>query len=124
MELTQFKKPSNIWTQKEFLLEFSMIENLVKIIRNKKKASPNKSYTSQLFLGGKTVCLEKLEEEFQELKEALRNNENEIHEAADVIYHLLVTLEAANIKYEDVLKELKKRQIRSGLEEKESRKLK
>ena len=101
-----------------------MIENLVKIIRNRKKASPNKSYTSQLFIGGKTACLEKLEEEVQELKKALHNNENEIHEAADVIYHLLVTLEAANIKYEDVLKELKKRQIRSGLEEKESRKLK
>ena len=101
-----------------------MIEDLLKTIRSRKKTSSNKSYTSQLILGGVPVCIEKLEEEIQELKEALLNNENEVHEAADVIYHLLVTLEAANIKYEDVLYELQKRQIKSGLEEKKSRKLK
>ena len=40
----------------------------------------------------------------------VENNTNKIHEAADVIYHLMVYLEANNIKIEDVMSELKKRQ--------------
>ena len=53
-------------------------------------------------------CIDKMEEEFGELKEALNDNSNIVHEAADTIYHLLVTLEAADIKFEDVLKELER----------------
>ena len=67
-------------------------------------------------------CIGKLEEEFNELKEALNKKNNEVHETADVIYHLLVALEAANIKFEDVLKELEKRKGLSGIEEKNNRK--
>ena len=99
-----------------------MIENLVKIIRDRKKSSPNKSYTAELLSGGVTKCIEKLEEEIVELKDALNKKNNEAHEAADVIYHLLVTLEAGNIKYEDVISELSRRQASSGLEEKKNRK--
>ena len=62
-----------------------------------------------------------MEEEFGELKESLNNNSNIVHEAADTIYHLLVTLEAANIKFEDVLKELEDRKKHSGIEEKKNR---
>jgi phosphoribosyl-ATP pyrophosphohydrolase len=62
-----------------------------------------------------------MEEEFGELKEALNDNSKIVHEAADTIYHLLVTLEAANIKFEDVLDELEKRKNRSGFEEKKNR---
>ena len=51
-------------------------------------------------------CIDKMEEEFDELKEALNDKSNIVHEAADTIYHILVTLEAADIKFEDVLKEL------------------
>lgn len=122
MESIQLKKPNIIWTQGEYLLEFDMIEDLVKIIRDRKNSDPSKSYTSQLLSGGVEKCFDKLEEEIKELKEALNNKDNEIHEAADVIYHLLVSLEAANIKYEDIIKELKDREIRSGLEEKKNRK--
>jgi phosphoribosyl-ATP pyrophosphohydrolase len=63
-----------------------------------------------------------MEEEFDELKEALNDKSNEVHEAADTIYHLLVTLEAANIKFEDVLQELENRKNQSGIEEKNNRK--
>ena len=122
MESIQLKKPNIIWTQGEYLLEFDMIEDLVKIIRDRKNSDPSKSYTCQLLSGGVEKCFDKLEEEIKELKEALNNKDNEIHEAADVIYHLLVSLEAANIKYEDIIKELKDREIRSGLEEKKNRK--
>ncbi len=95
--------------------------NLVKIIRDRKSKDKDKSYTSSLLSGGLSECIDKMEEEFDELKEALNDNSNIVHEAADTIYHLLVTLEAANIKFEDVLQELDNRKKQSGLREKNSR---
>ncbi len=97
------------------------LQNLVKIIRDRKNKDKNKSYTSSLLSGGLEKCIDKMQEEFNELKEALNNNSNITHEAADTIYHLLVTLEAANIKFEDVLEELEKRKKQSGIEEKNNR---
>ena len=99
-----------------------MLENLIKTIRNRKKRSKEKSYTSFLLSGGLTKCIDKMQEEFGELTDALNDNSNIVHEAADTIYHLLVTLEAANIKFEDVLKELENRKSQSGIEEKNNRK--
>tara|TARA_B110001454_G_scaffold158683_1_gene148004 strand:- start:1906 stop:2211 length:306 start_codon:yes stop_codon:yes gene_type:complete len=97
------------------------LENLVKIIRDRKNKDENKSYTSFLLTGGLDKCIDKLQEEFDELKEALNDNSDIVHEAADTIYHLLVTLEAANVKFEDVLIELENRKKISGIEEKDSR---
>ena len=100
-----------------------MLENLIKTIRERKKESKDKSYTSFLLSGGLTKCIDKMQEEFNELTEALKdNNSNVVHEAADTIYHLLVTLESANIKFEDVLKELENRKSQSGITEKNNRK--
>ena len=96
--------------------------NLVNIIRERKNKDKDKSYTSSLLSGGLSKCIDKMEEEFGELKEALNDKSNEVHETADIIYHLLVTLEAANIKFEDVLQELKNRKNQSGIEEKNNRK--
>ncbi len=98
-----------------------MIDELVKIIKERKNSSPDKSYTSSLLSGGLSKCIDKLEEEFGELKKALNIKKNEVHEAADLLYHLLVALEAADVKFEDVLKELEKRKKQSGLEEKNNR---
>ena len=95
--------------------------NLVEIIRDRKNKNEDKSYTSSLLSGGVSKCIDKMEEEFSELKEALNNNSNIVHEAADTIYHLLVTLEAADIKFEDVLKELENRKKESGFKEKNNR---
>jgi len=97
------------------------LEDLVKIIKSRKNKDKDKSYTSSLLTEGVSGCIDKLQEEFDELKEAFNNNSNIIHEVADTIYHLLVTLEAANIKFEDVLEELEKRKKKSGIEEKNSR---
>ena len=96
--------------------------NLVNIIRDRKNKDEDKSYTSSLLSGGLSKCIGKMEEEFVELKEALNDKSNVVHEAADTIYHILVTLEAANIKFEDVLKELDNRKQQSGIEEKNNRK--
>jgi phosphoribosyl-ATP pyrophosphohydrolase len=95
--------------------------NLVKIIRERKNKDGGKSYTSSLLSGGLSKCIDKMEEEFGELKEALNTNSNIVHEAADTIYHLLVALEVADIKFEDVLKELENRKKQSGVEEKNNR---
>ena len=78
-------------------------------IRERKNSSPDKSYTNKL-LNYKSLSVEKVKEEIGELIEAVEKDSNKIHEAADVIYHLMVYLEANNIKVEDVMSELKKRQ--------------
>ena len=87
---------------------FNGLEELVKIIRQRKNSSPDKSYTNKL-LNDKNLSKEKVKEEIKELFEAVKKNTNKIHESADVLYHLLVYLEANGIKIEDVVKELKKR---------------
>jgi len=84
------------------------LEDLIKTIRNRKNSSPDKSYTSKL-LNDKNLSVSKVKEEVAELIEAVEKNTNKIHESADVIYHLLVYLEANDIKIEDVMKELEKR---------------
>tara|TARA_B100000941_G_C28393214_1_gene493881 strand:+ start:137 stop:409 length:273 start_codon:yes stop_codon:yes gene_type:complete len=84
------------------------LEELIKTIRDRKNSSPDKSYTYKL-LNDKNLSVSKIKEEVAELIEAVEKNTNKIHESADVLYHLLVYLEANNIKIEDVMKELEKR---------------
>tara|TARA_B100000965_G_scaffold325182_1_gene287388 strand:- start:410 stop:682 length:273 start_codon:yes stop_codon:yes gene_type:complete len=88
---------------------FENLEQLIKTIRERKNLSPDKSYTNKL-LNDKNLSVAKIKEEIGELIESVEKNSNKIHEAADVIYHLMVYLEANNIKIEDVMSELKKRQ--------------
>ena len=85
------------------------LEELVNIIRERKNVDPEKSYTNKL-LNDKKMCVTKVNEEINELIEAIEKNDNKVHEAADVLYHLLALLESNGIKIEDVMKELKKRQ--------------
>ena len=85
------------------------LEELIKIIRDKKNSTPDKSYTNKL-LNDKKLSVSKVKEEIGELIESVEKNSNKVHEAADVIYHLMVYFEANNIKIEDVMSELKKRQ--------------
>mgnify|MGYP000716406679 FL=1 len=99
---------------------FKTLEELIETIRSRKNATKDKSYTNQL-LNNKTLSKEKTEEELQELLEAIQLNKNQTHEAADLIYHLLVLLECNDIKIEDIMDELKKRQQQSGLDEKANR---
>ena len=99
-----------------------MLEDLIKIIRERKKSKADNSYTKQLISSGLPKCIDKLQEEFDELKEALtQDRSNIVHETADTIYHLLVALEVANINFEDVLEELENRKKQSGIEEKKNR---
>ena len=111
MANTQLKKPRNIWIQKEYLLEFKMLntlEKLVKLARDRKLSPVEGSYTNKL-LSDKSLSKAKVLEEVDELIEAIEEDTNKIHEAADVLYHLLMYLEANDVKIEDVMAELDKR---------------
>ena len=88
---------------------FENLEQLIKTIRERKNSSSDKSYTNKL-LNDKNLSVSKIKEEIGELIDSVEKNSNKIHEAADVIYHLMVYLEANNIRIEDVMSELKKRQ--------------
>ena len=85
------------------------LEQLIQTIRERKKSSPDYSYTNKL-LKDKNLNILKIKEEIEELFEAVKEDSNKTHEAADVIYHLMVYLESNNIMIEDVMKELKNRQ--------------
>ena len=97
------------------------IAKLVKTIKSRKGHDIKSSYTSFLLSKGNDHCLNKLKEEVAELEDAIKNKKNTVHETADVIYHLLVTLESAGINFDDIIKELKKREKTSGFEEKRNR---
>ena len=88
---------------------FETLEKLITVIRQRKGSSVEESYTKKL-LNDKNLSVEKLKEEVAELIDAIEKNTNKVHEAADVLYHLMVLLEANGIKIEDVMDELKKRQ--------------
>ena len=85
------------------------LEELITVIRQRKTSKVEESYTKKL-LSDKKLSIEKVKEEIAELIEAVEENKNQVHEAADVLYHLMVFLEANGIKIEDVMDELKKRQ--------------
>jgi len=84
------------------------LESLFNLARERKKKPVEGSYTNKL-LSNKSLSKEKILEEINELIEAVDNNSNKIHEAADVFYHLIMYLEANDIKVEDVMTELNKR---------------
>ena len=86
----------------------STLENLIKLARERKSEPVEGSYTNKL-LTDKALSKAKVLEEVNELIEAIEENTNKIHEAADVFYHLLMYLEANDVKIEEVMQELEKR---------------
>ena len=84
------------------------LENLIILARERKTNPVEGSYTNKL-LTNKSLSKAKVLEEIDELIEAIEENTNKIHEAADVFYHLIIYLEANNIKIEEIESELEKR---------------
>ncbi|MDA9172702.1 phosphoribosyl-ATP diphosphatase [Candidatus Pelagibacter sp.] len=84
------------------------LENLIKLARERKTTPVEGSYTNKL-LTDKSLSKAKVLEEVDELIEAVEENSNKIHEAADVFYHLLMYLEANEVRIEEVMQELEKR---------------
>jgi phosphoribosyl-ATP pyrophosphohydrolase len=86
----------------------STLENLIKLARERKLTPVDGSYTNKL-LTDKSLSKAKVLEEVDELIEAIEEDTNKIHEAADVFYHLLMYLEANDVKIEEVMQELENR---------------
>ena len=84
------------------------LESLFNLARERKLVPQEGSYTNKL-LSDKALSKAKVLEEVDELIEAIEEDTNKIHEAADVFYHLLMYLEANDIKIEEVMQELEKR---------------
>jgi phosphoribosyl-ATP pyrophosphohydrolase len=84
------------------------LENIFNLARERKKSPIDGSYTNKL-LSNKSLSKAKVLEEINELIEAVEKDTNKIHEAADVFYHLILYLEANDIKIENVMAELDKR---------------
>ena len=84
------------------------LENLFNLARERRKNPIKGSYTNKL-LNDKSLSKAKVLEEIGELIEAVEKGSNKIHEAADVFYHLIMYLEANDIKIEEVMLELNKR---------------
>lgn len=105
----------------------SVLAELMKVIEDRKQTMPEKSYTTKLFQGGVEKIGSKIAEEAAELIEAAAETgpeakAHQIHEAADLLYHMLVLLGYCEVKLEDVEAELGRRFGISGLEEKAARK--
>ena len=86
----------------------SILENLIKLARERKLTPVDGSYTNKL-LTDKALSKAKVLEEVNELIESIEEGTNKIHEAADVFYHLLMYLEANDVKIEEVMQELENR---------------
>jgi phosphoribosyl-ATP pyrophosphohydrolase len=98
--------------------------DLIKIIKKNKKKNFKISYTATLFKKGKNFCIKKFMEEAKEFAASSKyfNKKNIVHEASDLLYHFLVLLEFKKISIDSIMKELKRRQKISGIQEKKNRK--
>ena len=99
------------------------LTDLERIVAERAKASPDESYTAKLIARGMPVAAKKLGEEAVEavIAAVTADREHLVAESADVIYHLLVVLKAANIPLGEVMAELQRRTAQSGLAEKAAR---
>jgi len=102
---------------------FKNLEELIKIIKKHKNNNSKFSYTATLFKKGKKFCIKKFMEEAKELAVSSKysNKKNIVHEASDLLYHFLVLLEFKKISIVSIMKELKRRQKISGIQEKNNR---
>jgi phosphoribosyl-ATP pyrophosphohydrolase len=104
----------------------SVLGRLAATIKARRTAEADTSYTRQLLDAGVRRCARKLGEEAVEVVIASLSEDDEAlkGEAADLVYHLLVLLEARGLAIEDVLAILERRMGISGIAEKASRSLK
>lgn len=101
----------------------NIIDRLENILEERKKSDSDKSYVSSLYKKGNNhICLKIIEEARELVDSSSDNKEYMIHEAADLLFHVLVLLASHDIKYDTILNELEKRFGTSGIEEKNNRK--
>ncbi len=116
------EKPQN--PQVDLDETYSIIDTLYHVIKERKNADPEKSYVSKLLNGKENSLLKKIVEEAGEFCFACKDKDEKevVYECADLVFHMLVALEAQNIHPDRVKTELKRRFGLSGIEEKKQRK--
>jgi phosphoribosyl-ATP pyrophosphohydrolase len=99
------------------------LESLAKLIAERARAGGERSYTRKLLDEGPAKAAKKLGEEAVETALAAVSGDKSalVAESADLLYHLLVVLEARGVALSDVYAELERRTAQSGIDEKESR---
>ena len=99
------------------------LTDLARIVAERAQAAPSESYTAKLIAGGPARTAKKLGEEAVEAAIAAVQGDRRalVAEAADVLYHLLVLLQAGGVPLQDVMAELERRTAQSGLAEKAAR---
>lgn len=100
-----------------------ILEDLAKILEERKAANPDDSYVASLYAKGTDKILKKVGEEATEVVMAAKDADNLklVHETADLWFHTMVMLAHAGLGPEDILQELDRRFGISGHEEKASR---
>ncbi len=103
----------------------SFLEELERIIQQRRQADPAQSYVAKLLQGGRDRVLKKVGEEATEFLLACKNPEPQpvLAEGADLLFHFLVALAERNLLLEQVLAELQRREGISGIAEKAARQL-
>jgi len=101
----------------------NVLTRLAKTIEKRKGEDEKKSYAAKLFARGPSKCAEKFGEEAVEaiIAAAKNDKKNLTEEAADVLFHMLIMLSSRDVKWDDVLEELERREGTSGIVEKQSR---
>jgi phosphoribosyl-ATP pyrophosphohydrolase len=104
----------------------AIIRQLADVVAQRYRERPAGSYTTELFAAGHGVMAAKLVEEVYELvahvaEEDPASHHDVVHEAADLVYHLLVALTAVGVEWPEVERELQRRFGVSGLAEKAGR---
>lgn len=101
----------------------TQITKLAQTVSERAKADPSESWTAKLLAKGPEKCAEKFGEEAVEaIIAAVKNDREElICESADVLFHLLVMLEARGVTLAEVEAELARREGTSGIAEKAAR---
>jgi phosphoribosyl-ATP pyrophosphohydrolase len=116
--------PKKIMLKPEGAMSGFTIESLAELISTRAASGGEKSYTRKLLDKGPEHCARKMGEEAIEaiIAATLKDRAGLVAESADVVYHLLVLLQASGIPLREVEAELERRTAMSGLEEKASRK--
>jgi phosphoribosyl-ATP pyrophosphohydrolase len=101
------------------------LERLARVIEARRHGDPGQSYVARLFEKGPDAILKKIGEEATETVLACKDGEpgKIVHEMADLWFHSLLALAAYGLTPADVLKELERREGRSGLDEFAARRL-
>ncbi|THV22123.1 phosphoribosyl-ATP diphosphatase [Peteryoungia ipomoeae] len=104
------------------MTSFSLTD-LEAIVAERAKASPDESWTAKLVAGGQPKAAKKLGEEAIEavMAAVTQDRDNLVYESADLLYHLMVVLNIADIPLQTVMQELERRTSQTGLSEKASR---